>query len=253
MKEKNNTTQSLVAMLNSTSKIEFNEDLATMNSIVNSDGTDARLNVLIATNSRLDEIVYTLTSYFVQSNTQINNEEIAKALRTVLSSRSTLEAMIDEYFIKKESAYFDRHLGANDFYKEMSYYLKNYARFASLLNNYVSLQNKNNDVKFSMIEVYTDVVRNTFSLLNEDARIEISNKTNINEVNLRIAIHNFHITTSLHSLSINGNYFIKYYNLCNKQEFAKNIATYISSVSTVTEDSTYEEVATYYYKLYFGI
>ena len=252
MKEKDNTTESIVGMLKSESKIAFNESLNKMSTFVNSDGTDNRLDILIETSNKLDDIVYTLTTYLVEDDT-INNEEIAKSLKSVNASKTTLNAMMKEYNIKKDSSFFNRHLGANDFYEEMSSYLTKYSTFANLLNNYINVD-KTADIKFDLFNVYTNVVSNTFkTLATKDNLVVVQNDDNIEEVNTRIVIDNSYVVTSGNQFSINNNNFIKYYNKCEKQEFAKNLTTNINSVTEISENSTNEQIATYYYKLVFGM
>lgn len=252
IKRRISNTGSIVGMLLSEKKVDFNNDLNTMNSIVNSDGTDSRLSLLITTNTKLDDATFTLCSYIVDENTNVNNKAVAKALRNTNSSRMKLNDMMKEYNIKKDSEYFNRHLGANDFYEEMSNYLVNYATFVNLLNDYVFGVDKNVDIKFSVIDLYTNVVVDAFSSLEKLSGLtKIQDVSNIDFINCKIKLTNTHIENE-NKFSINNNKFIEFYNKCNKQEFANNLKANVSSVSSITESSTNVQIATYYFKLVFG-
>ena len=252
-KKKSGDTGSLVNMLTSQQKLDFNNDLRKMRTIVNSDLTDNRLTVIIETNDKLDQVVYNLLSYYINTNTTINNIPIKEQLDVVNANRALLGDMIKEYNIKKDSVFFDRHLGANDFYKNASVYLVEYAKFTDMLNNYTKVNNKNADIKFAMIEVYTDVVENTFSKVVKNAKNlnEIENASNISLINDKMFIDNSYIQ-STQAYTANASNFVKYYNNCNKQNFASSLANNVTTV-TSAEQANNELIATYYFKLIFGI
>lgn len=252
-KKKSGDTGSLVNMLTSQQKLDFNNDLRKMRTIVNSDLTDNRLTVIIETNDKLDQVVYGLLSYYLDTNTTINNIPIKEQLDVVNANRALLGDMIKEYNIKKDSVFFDRHLGANDFYKNASVYLVEYAKFTDMLNDYTKVNNKNADIKFAMIEVYTDVVENTFSKVVKNAKNlnEIENASNISLINDKMFIDNSYIQ-STQAYTANASNFVKYYNNCNKQNFASSLANNVTTV-TSAEQANNELIATYYFKLIFGI
>lgn len=252
-KKKSGDTGSLVNMLTSQQKLDFNNDLRKMRTIVNSDLTDNRLTVIIETNDKLDQVVYGLLSYYVDTNTTINNIPIKEQLDVVNVNRALLGDMIKEYNIKKDSVFFDRHLGANDFYKNASVYLVEYAKFTDMLNDYTKVNNKNADIKFAMIEVYTDVVENTFSKVVKNAKNlnEIENASIISLINDKMFIDNSYIQ-STQAYTANASNFVKYYNNCNKQNFASSLANNVTTV-TSAEQANNELIATYYFKLIFGI
>ncbi len=253
--KKNNTTESLVAYFNSESNDSFKQKMSNMSSLVNSDGTDSRLNIIIETNENLDSIVNVLISYHIESGTKINDEGIANSFKKVKSSKSTLEAMMNEYIIKATSTYFDRHLGANDFYIKASKYLVQYAEFAKLINNSVDVD-KNADVKFNVFDVYSNVVIQTFKFLNTDqsltSKVVVNNVSNIVIMNNRFTIINSIVQTSTPLFSKNNNDFNKYYNNCNKTEFASRLAENVGTVTSVEQDNN-EKIATYYFKMIMGL
>lgn len=252
--EKNNfKTPSLVNMLQSEEKLSFNSKLANVATIVNSDGTDNRIDLLVTTNAKLDQIVYALSSYHINSNTIINDKQISKALKQVNVSKSLLNSMFDEYNIKKDSQYFNRHTGANDLYTQASAYLINYAKFVGLLNDYTGLNQTKIDIKFNAFDIYVNVVKNTFNNLNSsvDKTVVVYDK-NIKLINNVLKVENSQIVTTGDKFSINNNNFNQYYNLCNKTEFAVNLAINVNSV-TNSNQTTNEKIATYYFKVIFGL
>ncbi|MBQ8615429.1 MAG: hypothetical protein IJ415_02565 [Clostridia bacterium] len=252
MEEKDNTTASIAGELYSESKLQFNQSLLTMNALVNSDGTDDRLALLIETNSQVDEIVEVLASYHIENDTKINNEKISKALNQVSASRSLINSMVAEYSIKKDSSYFNRHLGANDFYQEFCNYLVSYAKFANLVNANLSV-NKQIDLKFNMFDIYTNVVMNTFNqTITSNLKVIVKDAYNINKINDILQIDNSLIETEVERFAIEINYFNEAYNNCNKTDFATNL---VSNIATVTnaDQTTNEKIATYYFKQIFGV
>lgn len=252
LKEKNNTTSSISEYLYSDSKSEFNLELQSIGSLVNSDGTDSRIDLLIKTNANLDSIVEILASYYVPTDTKINNERIAKSFNEVVASRNLLSSMMSEYKIKKDSEYFNRHIGANDFYKQTCSYFVEYAKFANYLNSNLSL-NKSSDIKFSMFEIYCNVVIDTFAKTTvTSSKVVISNSVNINKINGIFKLQNSYIVTKVNPFDKLINTFNNAYYDCNKMEFASNIASNIATVNG-SNQPTNEKVATYYFKQIFGV
>lgn len=247
LKEKENKTPPIAQLLLSESKSKFDANMAEMSTLVNSDGTDYRLDLIIKTSKNLDDIVFTLSTYSIEQNTQIDNRKIAEMYNQVQASLNLLEAMVVEYKIKSTSTYFDRHLGANDFYKQASFYLTNYAKFANLLNVSLSNVNKNVDVKFNMFEIYANVVINTFDETKDDNWLTmVKDRSNIDAINNLFRVTNSFVNDGAFSIKV-SQFNDAYYN-CNKINFAKNLNENINVVNTLnTQDK--EKVATYYFKL----
>lgn len=253
-KIKDNTTESLVKYFNSEKSVEFKNDIENISELVNSDGTDARINLIINTNNKLDLISDVLISYYVENGTKVNDEKIASSFRSLKSSKSKLISMMDEYEIKSGSAFFDRHLGANDFYIEASRYLIEYAKFSKSLNEELSVDRKA-DVKFNMFDVYANVVEKTFAGLNKDekttARVEVNNSGNLGILNNRMAIIDSTIQTSV-PYGKDCRNFNEYYAKCDKTEFVTKLAQNLGTVTNADQDNN-EKIATYYFKLILGL
>lgn len=265
-RENNITTSSIERYLSSTTKVEqIDKGLVSVASIVNSDGTDNRMNLINNTNNKLNEIIRTLITYYVKDNTQITNEKIYKKFAEVQGQQSLLLSMLNEYNIKKDSSFFNRHIGANDLYIQSCNYLYNYAELAQLINDSVKV-NKVSDAKFNMFELYTIIAKQTFNkenieeisgrktLLKEYDDLTLMNSVvklkNGNLVKIENEGTAFENVTIL--LSINNNNFNKHYQKCNKEVFANNLASNVQTVNTASQ-STDEKLATYYFKLIYGI
>lgn len=230
----------------------FNSNLQDMNKWVNSDSTDNRVELIIKTNNMMDEIVKDLSSYHIANNTQIDNEKIFRVFNGVVAAKNLLGNMMSEYKIKKDSTYFNRHVGANDFYNQACVYLVNYAEFANYINTYLGV-NRQVDLKFTMFEVYCNVVMTTFNTTKtENSKVVVESTSNINKINQVMVVENSFIDTSVNQFAIEISQFNSAYYTCNKVEFAKNLASNISAVSSVNQD-TNEKIATYYFKQIFGI
>ncbi len=271
LKEKNNTTSSIAAMLQSESKLKFNEGLDTLNGIANDDKSDERMELLIKTNKNLDEIIFVLATYYIDTDTKINNEAIAEKFKDVNSSRDLLIKMIDEYTIKEENAenYFNEHSGLNDFYDQCCDYLVQYATLANLLNESLNV-NKSADFKFNMFNVYSNVVINTFNETEliihnaneegEHKRVIVKNSSNIDVINGMFKIRNSYIVIVKNEglaneevvvlNSSNVNKFNEWYNKCDKTTFAKE---FDNNIKNASKTGPKEVVSAYYLKLIYGI
>ena len=95
IEEKNNTTGSISAMLQSETKIKFSEDLYAINNIANFDGTDKRMELIITTSENLDQLVYVLATYYIESDTKINDEVISNKLKLPVFDLDAIESLID--------------------------------------------------------------------------------------------------------------------------------------------------------------
>ncbi|MBQ9795574.1 MAG: hypothetical protein IJW36_01250 [Clostridia bacterium] len=265
VEKKDNTTASIAALLQSEEKLKFNSDLRYVSGLMNSDGTDQRLNLIIATNEKLDEIVNTLSTYFVHSNTKINDEALSNKLKQVQSNRKILTAMMNEYNIKKDSPLFNRHLGANDLYVKGCSYLITYAEFANILNEKINV-NKESDIKFNMFEIYSNVVLDTFAWINANEvdrqRVVVDSSSNIDVMNSVLKIRSSYVVKIENEntpsekvemlFDINTNLFNDYYEKCDENSFAHNLAENLN-LSTSPIQPNNERNAAYYFNLIYGI
>ena len=253
LEKDNKKTGSIVAMLESESKMKYDDNLLNLHQLVNSDGTDNRIELLIETNQNLDRILFELSTYYVETETSINNKEINNKLRSVKSTGSLLNRMMTEYSIKKDSLYFNRHIGANDFYNKSCDYLVEYAELIKLISSNIKNVNKTSDLKFNMFDIYSNIVINTFNKTKEDNnKVEVEFVENIDKFHEIFEIENSFIKTNVNQFSSKINEFNEYYSKSNKKLFALDFAINIRSVNSSAQN-TNEENATYILKLIFGI
>lgn len=254
---KNNNTGSIVEMLQSESKQKFDSNIALMNELVNSDSSDDRVELIVETSQNLDQIVFELSTYHIETNTAINNEKIAEKLRGVKSTMNLLNRMVEEYNLKKDSAYFNKHSGANDFYEKSCDYLVEYARLVQLINSNLKNVNKTSDLKFNMFDVYSNIVIGTFKETKQYEHPQGELKVvevveNIKKINEIFTIEDSFIVTKSNQFSSYVNQFNQYYAKSDKELFALEFALNIRS-ATANSENTHEENATYILKLIFGI
>ena len=252
IEEKNNTSASIAAITNPKGTSEFYAQLDEMKDLVNSDGTDNRLDIVIETCERLDQYIFALSTYYIDTDTKINNEKIANLTNQLSASKSLMSSMVQEYNIKKESSYFDRHLGANDFYKQACSHIITSANLLKEINNNINV-NKDADIKFSMFECYANVAIQTFTSTQVvNSKIVIKDSSNIQIMHKNVEFNGSLVETETSAFGSEIRSFNKYYSDCNKTEFASKLAENISSVNSVEQDSN-EKIATYYFKLIYGI
>ncbi len=244
-KEKNNTTDPILALADSEVATKLQTDLTSI--------SDDRMTMIAATNVNLNNVIYNLSSYYIENNTQIKDEKIATQVRAVNSSRSLLTAMINEYNIKKESTYFNKTLGANDLFNQSCLYLVQYATLANMINAHISNVDKTADAKFSVLEIYCNVVINDFSSTKVDSGVvKLNSSLNIAKANSIIIFDaNSSYVIINNNFTLDSSEFIKCYNSCDKLLFAKNFAGNIESVNSA-EQALMERLATYYFKLIIG-
>ena len=266
-------TVALIDYLSSESKRNLYQKLTYIDSniISKDDGkTDNRLDVLIETNVKLDEIMYVLISYHAESEMVIGNKDLKNQLDEINAKRSEVLWMIEEYYVKSgyfinengevefKETNFDEHEGLNDLYCNMCSYLVEYAHAVNSINNSLEV-NRASDLKFNMFEIYSNIVINTFALFDEGDWIGIKDQSNINKINSMLKIRDLNIVKLTNEgnsdekvellFTINNNEFNSFYNKCNKKLFAENFNAYMSSSS----ETTNEEIASKYLKLAYGI
>ncbi len=255
LKKKNTTTSSIAAYLASDGKQTFNEDLQTVNGIVKSNGGDSRFDLIVKTSANLDSIMSVVASYYVENNTQIVGNDIAKAFNKAKDSQQRLQFMLDEYILKSSnSSYFNKSMGANDMYLQSCNYLLDFSKAINLAQGTINV-NRNSNVKFHLFETYTNVVANTFNETNIEqlrtAPLIVDNASSINIMNSKMVFEGFVLKLS-NSTSNVANNFDKYYSNCDKISFAKNLAINVQTVNTADQPSN-EKTATFYLKSVFGM
>lgn len=262
---KNKQTEvSLTNVYQSEDRITFNKNFtSTVTTIINSDHTDYRFDLIEDTINNLDNSMQFISSYFVENDFVIISSDLANLAEAVNASVSLANSMMNEISIKAfirnddgdivgNNTFYNRHLGANDLYKCTSKLLVNYANLIKEVQNHLEF-NTDVDVRFSVIELYSDVVINTFANLKENATLEeISDSSNINLMNACLNWNGYELVTNTSMFSADNYEFIKYYNLSNKTELAKNLNNIYANINGVV-NPTDEQYAVIYFKEVFGI
>ena len=122
-----------------------------------------------------------------------------------------------------------------------------------MLNESIKSVDKTSDFKFSMFEIYANVVIDAFNHTKEtDGRVLIENTSNIDILNDVFVLENSFMKTKVEQFSLIVNLFNQYYHKCNKMMFASNLSSNIEKVTSEQQVSN-EKVATYYFKEIYGI
>lgn len=246
-KKPEDVSASLLGYLDSQSKVNFDEDLKSINETLKQVG-DLRLEVILKTSTNLDDCLETLTTYYVSNKAEFDDEKIIKQIKSVQSLKHLCGLMMDEYEIKTTSQYFNKKIGANDLYQTMSNYIVSYSNLVRLINDEIDNLNKNSDVKFTMIEIYTDIAISTFSALDKQygSLSIIKDSSNINEINKIFKMEHSQILLPSNKTFIKQtNNFIESYKECDKESFAKSFAANLSVVTIQQDDLTANQIATY--------
>jgi len=246
----------LVNYTNSTAKKTFDADLTNLNAKLIVTKGDTRLDWLSKTNAKLDSMMKTLTVYVVEDGGKISDNSIIRAIEEVESSRSYAQIMIDEYEVKIDHQ--SGSLGFNDLYEQLCVYLADYAELTKALNSYVVGLgvNKNSDIKYNMINLYSNIAINTFTsvkVIDGQASI-VQDTTNMDAINGLVSVNNHYIGIPTIMFGSDANNFNKYYSKCDKVSFANNFAGNINTIFSINSDSTDEQRATFYLnKLYLRV
>jgi len=202
------------------------------------------------TSEDLDETMSVLVSYFVDSNFKVKDENISADYSSLSATKNSLQLMFNEYNIKTSSSYFPVLIGANDIYKVYSNYLVKYAKFIKTVNAY--LVNSNDfsvasDVKFVMIDLYANVVINTYSNFVPSGELNaIVSDVDLNKISTYYDFDNYYMDGDV--FSVNAIKLIENYNNCNKLNLAKDFAEIVNATSSIDETSSAEQKFAYYLK-----
>lgn len=242
-----------VSVFNSVNEFVLGADRKQLRNDISNVGSTGgnRFDLFLDVYDDLNDISFNLNAYLVNYSNKSAEAKLVKKISTLTSEQSTLESMADEYFVKSKNEQFNKVTGADDFYVALAKYLVNYANFVNELKAKVLTQisTSNIDLKFSVFDVYLNVVANDLSSVKANSD---HNFDNINYMVKRFALQNGYIKTidADGSFAQTTNKFISTYNMCNKQTFAKHLAT---NVATATESSTSVElIASYRLKTLIG-
>ncbi|MBR1987554.1 MAG: hypothetical protein IKA36_00800, partial [Clostridia bacterium] len=231
----------------------FNEELAS----ASSNCGDSRLVLITTTLDNFDEILEEENYYYINFSAKFKNKhEIKKEFEKITNRKTQLYSMLVEYNIKCENGTnFNKQIGANDLYDSFANFFKEYSDFIQFFNNKIrnNIPSAVSDVKFSVIELYTLVVKDSFSIIiKEDELKTIPDAKNINYMNSIIDFENGQLNTQSYYFGSNSTNFMINFDTCDKTLFAKNLYDYLDSVAGNVNDMTSIERASYYFKEIFG-
>ena len=248
---------SLLSFSASEAKAKLHEDLAETMEIINSDGTDPRFASLKTTLANLDSSYRVLTTYYIDSNFIVDNDNIAKSINSLNGIVRTSLSIMEEYKIKAEhtapdgNKYFDRHLGANSLFTTLASFSVEYANLIKLVNGGIQGINKDADVKFAVINIYADVTIDTYSNVDtSESKWSVKSEDNISWLNTKFKLSHLYLETEAYTAAQSR--FVKLYSECDSTLFASKLKENIDAVTEIKEDMSKEHRATFYFKEVMG-
>lgn len=256
MRDQINASASISEFVYGVKNKDFGAKIEQVNDLANS-----RFDLIITTNSKMNEMTTILDYYLIDAKEKnVDESRIVDRLNDIYLLQDEIDAIMDEYILKCSSASFDRMAGSNELYDELSSYMVAYADLMNIINLEVVniLPYANADIKFSMFDLYINIVTTSFTNVtnNINGLRQIANSTNINLVNTYLQFENGYLNTNnalVGDYSYLNNNFIEYYNKCNKSDFASNFSKNINNTTSIGNNSTNEQRASYYFKEIFGI
>lgn len=235
---------------------DFDAKIERVNGLANS-----RFDLIITTDSKMREMTTILNYYLINAKEKsVDEDRIVDRLNDIYSLQDRIDDVMDEYIVKCDSASFDRMAGSNELYDALCSYMVAYADLMNIINSEIVdvLPYANADINFSMIDLYVNVVTNTFTNVtnNINGLRQIANSANINLVNTYLKFEDGRLNTgnsSFGDYSYLNNNFIKYYSQCNKTDLASDFARLVNNTTSIANNSTNEQRAAYYFREIFGM
>lgn len=250
-------TASIENFVYAESKENFDTNLENFSSALETNVSDTRFERLVSTNEKLNNMMETLGEYFIVSDGKISSNEIAGQISNVESARAYAQSTISQFNTKKQEKgdLFPQKLGANDVYVAVSRYLAQYALLIKQVDFKIADLGVDTkiDAKFAVIEVYVNVVINSFSSFKEMQYTEILNVETIDALTLvKIENGNF-VTSGGEMFTTDCISFVEFYSKCDKQEFAKSFLTLKTTCSNLSDCDTDLKKAVHYFVLICGV
>lgn len=253
-KEKVDSVAEVSNYIYADSSVQFNDKIKQVDSAL---GSDARFDLIMETRENLEDSIVALLPYMKKYGEEFSHDKVVKELDIVKEKQSLASEMIAEFQLKSDSPYYPKSLGANDLYVEMSNMLVSQAQLVKVINNELSNAgvDKSGDIKFTLIDVYADVVITSFDEFQKvDNKAIIKDIEDIEFINTYFAVYNGCVLNLKNgSFSYLNNKFVEIYSNCNKSAFADNLKLNSNTVSTWSESLSNELKATYYFEQMYGI
>ncbi len=198
--------------------------------------------------NKLNGINDILTPYLLKAEDySIDQNEICDRIERVVSAQSTAKRALNEYVQKSKLVpSFEEIQGANPVINYLGAYVVSYSKYLNKINSeIINGYEFSDDMKFYAIQIYLNVVENTFNNIKEIANVnKLVDTSNFNAAN------NCFIGGYKGNYSANVNLFIKNYEKCDANELSQKFAT-LYSAATTTEDVATNAV--YYLKAALGV
>lgn len=210
-----------------------------------------RFNTIIGTYNDMQQSLQCLNACLIDFENSSAEHILCTKLDKLASQISDIKAMVNEYNIKSQNSTFNKYEGSNNIYESFADFVANYADYVLAVNMEVKkyVSSTNVDVKFDVIDVYANVVKNSLQNLKVD---ETNNFDNLNYMNSHFQLKNGYLV----SQNPNGNFasennkFIEQYKQCNALSFASNLN---ANLILADVNSTNVELrAGYYLKIILG-
>lgn len=210
-----------------------------------------RFNTIIGTYNDMQQSLQCLNACLIDFENSSAEHILCTKLDKLVSQTSDIKAMVNEYNIKSQNSTFNKYEGSNNIYESFADFVANYADYVLAVNMEVKkyVSSTNVDVKFDVIDVYANVVKNSLQNLKVN---ETNNFDNLNYMNSHFQLKNGYLV----SQNPNGNFasennkFIEQYKQCNALSFASNLN---ANLILADVNSTNVELrAGYYLKIILG-
>ncbi len=239
--------------LTSSARTDFDGNLVRTKSLAGS-----RFNTLVDINSDLEEITNILNLYLtIAKDYDVDENTLINELEDLQNLRDSTNSIMEQYFIHcEQSQYFDKAVGANVAYKNICNYLVEYARFTLQLKNLIcSYVGEENDIKFSIIDLYMRVIISDLSNIStgNNNLIVIADSSNINLLINNVEfkdgyLYTDDLSTSFGSIAIQ---FVYNYKSCDKNDVAKNLSSYV--INSTENSTNVNERVGYLFKTLYSI
>lgn len=255
LKQKEDSYGKVTEYVYSVERDEFVAKIGSLNkSVYDKASESTRFTGLMESYNSLETITSTMAAYLMTTN--VDNAKVVNSLNHVIELEEKCNEAMDEFFEKAEDKNFNRSTGSNDAFEYIANYLVAYSQFIQTVNTEInkSLEYKDADIKFSVVDIYLNVVINTYSNLDKkagDGIVRIKDDYNIkvftNNNILNFNKTNLVLTTTNYENVYN---FIKNYTACDKVEFAKQLSG-VTTFKDYSDSYTTIEKAYYYFNQLF--
>lgn len=223
--------------------------------------TGSRFSNLETTRTNLEEILSTFNTYMISvKNHDVDENEIISRFDNYLALQNEVSNLIDSYINRvNNSDIFDPNTGANEIvvqFCNMNLALADTLMFINSELDNLEI-NKDADLKFSMIDLYLNIVLTTLddTTLDINGLQVIRNEINLTTINNFFELENSIIITPSNTTNFesDNNNFILHYENVDKVNFAENFADNINRINVYSDNLSETEKAIYYFKAIYNL